>query len=462
MKKYTLLILAIILASCSKKNISKIQTVESDFVMPELMSTVNMLFKIDKQAINDTFNIIVDKYLDTNMEMEASGFQVMLKKEEDATMEFLGRQVLSTLPIEIGVEKDGFLSNIKGSGKLELSFITDIDIDSSWVLNTKTELATHSWLEKPNLNVGGLKFNITSLADIVIDKSKESLEKQIDLSVSEQVQFKEKLLEMLKYVEKPILIDTLLNSWLHIQPQRVYMSNIENSSDFSIGNLTFHGKTKISSVKPKDVIPGIKLPLFNWEESLDDTSHMNMVLDISYDRINEFIKENYENETFKSGDKEITVSNFELSRQGQKLVVNTDVKGSLNGKLEISGIPVFDNDKQLFYTEDIDIKVKTSNVFKKAGAWLFKGKIKNQLQNVMRYSIKENIQEYQDLIDEQISQYSSTEQIKVKAKLNDINVNSFALDNDRIHAFITLNFYLETVVYNLSILNDPSLFNLKN
>ncbi len=450
------------LTSCSKKNISKVQTIDSQFVMPELKSTVNILFKIDKEAINDTFNLIVDKYLDTNMEMEASGFEVKLKKQRNAELEFLGRQVLTTLPIHFELSRSGFLQNVSGSGELEINFITSIDIDSSWRLVTKTELANHVWTEKPNINLAGLKINVTSLADIAIEKSKPSLEKQIDLSVAEQVQFKEQLLEITKYVEKPILLDTVLNSWLHIVPENIYLSNIENQSQFSIGNMTVHGTTKFTSKEPDEVIPGLALPQFRWEDKLDDTSHINMVLDISYDQINTYLKENFHGQTFESDGRKITVKDLYMKREGEKLVVYSDVKGSLNGQLKVSGIPVFDNEKQLFYTDDIDIEIKTKNIFKKAGAWLFKGKIKNKLQDMMTYSISESIEEYQALVDRQVAKYSRQNEIEMKADIRQVKVNTFALDNDRIHAFITLNLYLETTVYNLSVLNNPTYFNLKN
>lgn len=462
MKFNLLLVFVFLFIGCSKKNISTVEVVDSNFIMPELKSAVNILFKIDKDAINDTFNIIVDKYLDTDMDMDMNGFEVHVSKQKEATMEFLGKEVLTTLPIKIDIEKETFIKNITGEGQLELNFITSVDLDSSWRFVSKTRLEHHQWIEKPQINLAGLKINVESLADMIIDRSKPTFEKQIDLSVADQVSFKDKILDLLKYVEKPILMDTVLNSWLHIKPENIYLSHIENSSGFSVGNLTVHGQTKITSTKPIDVVPGIKLPRFNWEESLDDTSHINMVLDISYDKMNEYLTENYNNKTFESGGKKITLNNLYIRRSGEKLEVLSDVKGSMNGKLKISGKPVFNNEKQYFYTDDIDIDIATKNVFHKAGAWLFKSKIKNQLKDMLRYSVRDNIKEYQILIDKQISDYSVEDELEFKADLRNVQVNSFALDNDRIHAFITLNILLETKVYNLSSLENPTLFKLKD
>lgn len=456
-----LLIISIQFLACSKKNVSKIEEVTSSFVMPELNSTVNLNYFIDKDAINDTFNIIIDKYLDTDLQIDAMGMDVKITKEKDASIEILGTQVLSTLPIKISVSKSTFLKDISGNGHLELKFITGIDIDSSWNLVTKTELATHDWIEKPKLSLAGLQINISRLADEVINRSKPTLEKQIDLAVNDQIALKDNLLDLLKYVEEPILIDTIVGSWIHVQPNYIYMSHIQNESQFASGNITIHGKTKFSSLKP-NVIPGIKLPKFRWEPTLDDTSHINVVLDVSYDQVNNYLKENYQNKTLESDGKEITIHSLELKRDKDKLIVVSDISGSVNGQLLVSGKPVFDNNKQKFYTEDVDINIKTKNVIHKAGAWLFKSKIKNKLKGMLEFSVADNLTQLQQLIDDQVSNYSVQDEIELKADLRNLHIERFALDHDKLHAFVTLNVYLQTKIYNINSLSNPSYFKLKN
>lgn len=453
---------AILLISCSKKNISKVEKANSDFVMPQLMSTVNIHFKIDKEAINDTFNLIIDQYLDTDLDIDAMGMEVVVTKDRDATMEFLGTKVLTTLPIKIDVSKETIFKNITGNGLLELSFITDIDIDSVWRLDTQTEMATHQWIEKPQVNLGGLAINVSSLADAVISRSKATFEKQIDLSVAEQVSFKDRMLDIIKYVEEPILVDTVLNSWLTVKPKNIYMSHLENSADFAVGNLTIHGETALSSFRPDSAVVGLKLPKFNWENNLDDTSHINMVMDISYSEINKYLEENFKGETFENGGKKVKIHDVHLKQSGEKLTVVSDVSGSINGQLLVSGKPVFDNEKQIFYTEDIDINISTNNIMHKAGAWLFKGKIKNKLKDMLRFSVEENLDQFQNQIDSQIENYTVKEEVEFKADLRKLNVNKFVLDHDRIHTFVTFNIFLETRIYNLGAFDDPTFFRLKN
>jgi len=124
-------------------------------------------------------------------------------------------------------------------------------------------------------------------------------------------------------------------------------------------------------------------------------------------------------------------------------------------------VPRFDNDKQAFFADDIDIHVKTKNVLHKAGAWMFKSKIKNKLKELMYFSVEENLGEVQKTIDTQIKNYSVKDKLEIKVDLKKVNVNKFVLDNDRIHAFITLNVYLETIIHDMSAFNYSSM-RLKN
>lgn len=445
------------LTACrSKKNISLIEDSKTEFVMPELKSTINVHYKIDKEAINDTFNTVIDSYLADDMELTAMGMDVTVTKTKDANIEFLDKSVLTTLPIGIGLSKSSFLADIEASGVLELNFITDVDIDSSWNLVTKTRLEHYDWEEAPKLSLGGLNLSIGNLANNIIEKSKATFEQQIDASVAEQLEIRSKVMETLKYIETPILVDTLLNSWVHFQPTNIYMSRLANISGYSQGNLTVHGNTKINSEKPNHT-PGLKMPAFNWENELDDTSHVNLVFDISYKQINKYLEENFRGQTFENGDKKITLNKINLRKSGEKLIVVSDVSGSVNGELLVSAIPRFDNNKQAFFADDIDIHIKTKNVLHKAGAWMFKSKIKNKLKEMMYFSIADNLNEVQNTIDEQIKDYSIKDQLDINVDLRKVNVNKFVLDDDRIHAFLTLNVFLEAIVHDMDAFSHSSL-----
>ena len=458
MKIFTqIFVLIALLAGCkSPKAISKVEEVKSNFVMPELKSTINVHYELENNTVRDTFNTLIDTYLAGDMALEAMGMDVTISKESEAEIEFSGRRVLTRLPIRIGLAKSTFINNINAQGVLDLRFITDMDIDSSWQLVNKTRLEYFEWLEKPELSLGVFKVSIGKLADNIIERSKGELEAQIDKSVNDQLDIRAVILDLLKKVEKPIQIDTILNSYFSLKPQKIYLQDFYSQKDFTVGNITIQGLTKITESSISDDLQELTLPEFEWEGSLDDTSHINMVLDIGYEQINDYLDQNYTNKKFSSGDKEIVVKSMDIRRNADKLEIEADVIGTLNGTIVISGKPIFDNKRQLFYTDDIDIHVKTKNVLHKAGSWLLKSKIKNQLKSLMTFSLDDNISTIQDLIDKEILRYNNDDRISLRADLKNLNIDRFALDQDRIHTFLTINMYLEAKIHDMRIFNDNS------
>ena len=456
MRATIVFILLLGILSCkSTKKYSEVESIESKFVMPDLFSTLNVHYKISNASISDTFNTIVDHYLNNDMELTALGMDVIVNKHDEAKMEIQERKVLTQLPVSIDLTKSTFIKDLKASGVLELSFITELDIDSSWQLVTSTELAMYDWIQQPELSLGGIKLAIGKLANTIIDKSKTEFERQIDQAVKEQFSLRSMILDLMKYVEKPIKVDTLLNSWLAISPETVYLSHIVNDREWTTGNVTVQGKSKIHESKP-DNIAALKLPEFAWEQELDDTSHVNLVLDISYEQLNSYIRSEFEGRTFSNDGKSITLNSADLKKRGDRLEVTADVNGSVNGKIIVSAKPVFDNEKQAFSPQDLDVNLKTKNVIHKAGAWIMKGKIKNQLEQAMHFSIKENLEQVQTQIDRELAKYNQDERIEMVIDLRDINVNKFVLDNERIHTFLTFNSYLEIIIHNMSVFQNPT------
>lgn len=456
--------LCFFLSNCksSKKGFERPTYTKSNFIMPELNSTVTLKYKLNKASLRDTFNTVIDELLIGEMGMEALGMDIEISKEEPANIEFQGRQVLSSLPLKIKLSKSTFISNIKAEGVLELTFITQVDLDASWNLKTSTSLEQYHWVNEPKVDLGVFTLPISRIANSIIDNSKERLEEQIDLSINEQMAIRDNVLEMMQYVEQPILIDTMLNSWVHVKPETVFMSDMINTEDWAVGSILVKGKSKITSEKPDDIVPGIKLPEFKWVTEVQEKSEINAVLDITFNQINKYLQENYIGETFENGGKKVTVKNVEIFGHKNELIAIANLTGSYNGEIQISGIPKYDKEKQVFYCDEVDIKFGTKNILHKAGTFLMKGKIKKQLRKLLYFSIEDNFETFQNQIDKQIQQYNIDEKLYLKAELDKIVMDEFVIDSDRIHAFTTLKFLLESEVYDMRAFDDASKrFNLK-
>ena len=82
-----------------------------------------------------------------------------------------------------------------------------------------------------------------------------------------------------------------------------------------------------------------------------------------------------------------------------------------------------------------------------------KGKIKNKLQEMMRFSVSENLVAIQEKIDDQVKLYSVVDELALRADIRQLKINKFVLGEDKIHSFITLNIYLEAAIYDMRVFN---------
>ncbi|MBK7634294.1 MAG: DUF4403 family protein [Saprospiraceae bacterium] len=136
-------------------------------------------------APKDTFNNAISEVFKGNFDLPEYDVKLTLSKPRPASVEIEGKSVLVVVPITVNVLKKTFLADLTAKGTLEMSFVTDLDIDSLWNMKTTTKLGYHRWIEKPKLSIVGLNLPIESISDAAINRSKSVIESSIDESVRE-------------------------------------------------------------------------------------------------------------------------------------------------------------------------------------------------------------------------------------------------------------------------------------
>lgn len=165
-----------------------------------------------------------------------------MSKQKDATVEIEGN-ILVVLPLAIQVEKNTFLANLKAKGVLELTFVTNVDVDTIWNLSTKTSLSTHKWLEKPKLSIAGLNLPIETISNLVIKNTKKQIEQSIDASVKESFTLKQKMKETMAIFDQPMQMDVSNGGWLDVKPEQMQLNKVQN------GRYSSEGKIAMENVK---------------------------------------------------------------------------------------------------------------------------------------------------------------------------------------------------------------------
>lgn len=400
-------------------------------------------YRLDKSGIIDTFNNAINEIFKQSFDISDYDVKMTLSMTKSANVEIEGSNVLIVIPVNIHVEKQTFLSKISANGNIEMSFISSIDIDSLWNLNTLTKLAYHRWIEKPKLSVMGMNIPIESIANTILNKSKSVIETSIDQSIKENFTLKAKMRENLKMFDQPFKLDGPVASWLYIQPSEFRINKVVNQKLSALGKIQVKGITTFSTYKPVLKKPIQNLPRVYWSDQIPDSSVFRIVADIKTMDINELLKANLEGRTFKEGGKSITLSNIVTNCDYENLRVVTDVTGTVNGTLIIIGRPIYVSKTNEFYITDLDISLKTKNVIHKAAAWIAQGKIRKDLEKQLRFSINSTLTDAQNNIDQQMKEFNDRYGIEMKVGIGSTDIENFELKPGQIEAIIKSKIYLE-------------------
>jgi len=445
--------IAVFFIGCSKKATAPVMDKTSLFENKNLASDIVVNYRLEKAAITDTFNRAIDEIFKANFDIPDYDIKLSLKKPKSAAVEIEGKNMLVIIPVDINVTKSTFLTDLKAKGTLEMTFVTELDVDSLWNFKTKTSLSYQRWIDKPKLSVFGINLPVETIANVVINKTKHLIVQNIDESVKQNFTLSQKMKEIFATFDQPIQMDDASFGWMSFIPQSVYMSKITNSRFSAIGKIQIKATTAYSTYKPQPKNTSAKLPKMYWSDQIKDSSEVQIVTDIQMMDINQYIKKNLDGQTFTQGGNTMKLSNIVTNCDYEYIRVITDVEGTVNGMLIIKGIPKFDKAKGEIYTSIVDIQFKTKNKLHKAAAWIAEGKIKKELESNIKFSINESIKEVQNTIDTEMETYSKANDMDLVVKIGSASLMDYKLKPGQIEAIFNTKFKIDVGIKNFKTFN---------
>ncbi len=446
-KALSFLILVLILSSCGTKREIVYIPVNVEVEPRNYYSDIVLNYKLEKKGLADTLNYTIQEAINSSSDMLDYDIKMLLTRPKSASIEMEGKSILVTVPVGIILEKKTFLTDFNARGIIEMSFISDIDVDSSWTLKTKTLLSYHRWIEKPKLSFAGLTLPIEMISNAVLKKLKVDIEESIDQSIIDNFTLRQKMTESLKMFDEPMQLDKNGAGWLNIKPEQIRISKVRNSRFSANGKLSFKTLTSFTTYKPTAFKVSNKLPEVVWNDEIPDSSLFRLVSDIKMMDINAMIKDNLDGKTFKEGNKSITLSNIVSNCDYEHIRVVTDVAGSINGTLILIGKPKYDENKNLFYMDNIDVQLRTKNVIHKAAAWLAEGKIRKEIEAMLKFPINDYIIQAQKNINNQIKELNQAYNMEMKVNIGNVNIESFELKPGQIEAVMKAMVLLELRIH---------------
>lgn len=401
-------------------------------------SEIHIPFSVKKSVLSELMNIALDSLLQSGVVGAIDGMNVQIERADNTIIEASEKDILASIPLKITVIKKVLIANVKAEGVVNLMTSTGVEIDEFWNIDTQTELIDYQWIEPMRISGGMGGFSVESIANNLIENSKESFTKQIDEALSNQLKIQDKVDQLSKQIRNPIKIDEPYNGFIQLSPDTVKLAGFQNKAEDISNVISININSKLHSSEPSNnIFKG--LPRFEWSAIEGDSSTLALPAEITYQQIEDVLGSYVIGQTFTDGSRSVTVNTLKIKGSGRYLQTIANVSGSFNGELVINGIPEYDKDKNLLYMKNIDIKVQTRNVLQQAAAWLAKGIIKRKLEEQLQFSLADQVKEIQSVVDKNIESMVKSRGVDLSVQLDKIDIDEFLLLQDYIQATMLID-----------------------
>jgi len=425
---FVLSIVVLLGSGCVSKKRNKVDTTIETYQSPIKQSSVryseiHLPITFQKSVLSELMNISLDSLIESGILSEVDGMQVIIERADDCYVEASERDILANIPLKITVVKRVLMAKVKAMGSVNLMTSTAFDIDPFWNVKTQTQLIDYQWT-KPMKVVSGIGgFSIEGIANSIIENSKQKLTDQVDDALSNKVRIQEYVDKVTKQVRNPIKVDEPYNGYIQVSPDTIMLAGFQNDADIIRNVVTFNVNSKLHASKPEaGIFKG--LPRFEWTDIEADSSTLALPVEITYQQIQDVVSSYIVGQTFTDDKRSITIKSLDIRGSGKHIQAIADVEGSFNGTF----------------------KVQTKNVIQQAAAWLGKGIIKSKLEELLRFSLKDQMDGIQDLIDSNLESLVAAKGVEMQVTLNEIDIDEFLLLPDYIQSTILVDAVLKVDV----------------
>lgn len=310
---------------------------------------------------------------------------------------------------------------------------------TNWKLNTTTSFQGLQWNESPTTTILGKTVPITYLINPTIHFFRSKIEKSIDNAISKSMDFKPNVLDALEKITTPFEMSETYQSWLHIVPIELYTTDAQLKKEtialqmgMKCNMETLIGQKPVAKFDRNKIVlkPVSKMP---------DRISANIVAVSTYDDASKIMTKNFAGQEFGSGSRKVTVQKVNIWHKDGKMVIALDMLGSLNGTIYLSGFPQYNDQTKEIYFDKLDYALDTKSRLVKTANWLAQGLILKKIQESCRYSIKPNLEEGRQNMQQYLKNYSPMPGVFVNGVMDDIQFQKIQLTNKAIIAFIKVN-----------------------
>lgn len=427
---------------------------------PAQNSVLNVPIRMSVQTLQKEINEELKSLIYAANDLPGMGgtrLSIKVWKLRDITFEGKGNQLLTYAPLKVWVQGKinvnvlgvQLAKNIEQVLKLQVNINTTMGLRKNWRLHTTSFLTSYQWIEKPSLNLGLIKIDVSSMIDQYIEQEKSTLLRQFDQQIQQHLDFKKQIQEAWHTFQSPFATSEWgeEKTWLTLEPKNLVLTDLSFQNKELVVHAGVEAKAHAQLSKTPNPTSPKPLPALHQVPEVADKVEMHIQGKISKELAIEKAKEVFTKETyeFRNGKYKIDIKDLSIYGSGEKMVIQLDLEGSVEGRVYLTGIPVYNAKTDQLEVTEFDYVMNARADISKFIRWLFAKKIKKQLKKSMEESIHAQIQAIRKDIEKNLHNYPINNNSVLNGELKDFYFDKIYMTKDTVFARVMLtgNFSIE-------------------
>lgn len=320
-----------------------------------------------------------------------------------------------------------------------LKFRTKISINRDWSLSVATLSDGFEWITTPRISVGGFDVPLPYISDLLVKGSLGDIAKGIDKSVRGTVNLRQIVADSWIQMQKPLLISPGDSLWLRLTPAEISSVPLQSKSQvisYALGLKTlvelYYGRQPLSQA-------GIPLPPLKITSAIGEQFAVNLSLDIPLSYINSLARMSLRGYSVSYGKYKVKLTDVTVYGQGDRLIVEVPVDGSVKGTVYLAGIPAFNKDSLCIEMQDLDFSVASRNVLVKTASWIFHSGLIAKLKSSLVFPIGEQLRSARASTAATLKENRSVENFRINGQVDRLDPEKIRITPSSVKAYFILN-----------------------
>jgi len=409
-------------------------------------SNINIPLEVNKAQLKKLVNrrLTGQLYADTSFDdNNRDDLMLFASKMDSIDVGFENNFLTYRVPLKIYIKKRTAvevlglnLGEIRdASAEVALKFKTKLNINRDWSLATVTLPDGYEWISTPTVSFAGFTLPLPVISDILLQGSLGDIAKGIDKSLKSVVDLRKIVGEAWTTMQKPILVSPGDSLWLKLSPAELSSVPIQGKDGSILTSLglktlveLYYGREPACTVNPE-------LPPLKITSALPEQFNINFSLDIPLPYINSLARTAMHGYTLGYDNYKVIIKDITIYGQGDNLIVELPVDGSVKGTIYLAGIPLFNKDSLTIEMDNLDFSVATKNVAVKTASWLFHSGLVQKLSSKLVFPVGEQLRTARSAIAATLRENHSIENFRINGLIEKLEPEKIRITPGSMKAF---------------------------